>query len=40
MVIAAGLFQLGAAAANVLLFWRWMPSRDASAALEDDDDEE
>ncbi len=40
MVISAGLFQLGAAAANVLLFWRWMPSRDGSVALEDDDDEE
>ena len=40
MIGAAGLFQIGAAAANVLLFWRWMPARVASAALEHDEDEE
>lgn len=40
MIVAAGLFQVGAAAANVLFFWRWMPSRDAALALEDDDEEE
>lgn len=40
MILAAGLFQIGAAAANVLVFWRWLPSREASFNLEDDDEEE
>jgi hypothetical protein len=40
MIVAAGLFQVGAAAANVLLFWRWMPPRDASVGIEDDDEED
>lgn len=40
MVLAAGLFQIGSAAANVLLFWYWLPSRELSADLEDDDDED
>ena len=40
MIAAAGLFQIGAAAANVLLFWRWMPARAAAIALENDDEEE
>lgn len=40
MIVAAGLYQLGAAAANVLLFWRWLPYRDPSQTLEDDDDDE
>lgn len=40
MILAAGLFQIGAAAANVLLFWRRTPARGAAIALENDDDEE
>lgn len=40
MVLAAGLAQIGGAAANVLLFWRWLPPPGTSATLEDDDDEE
>lgn len=40
LIVAAGLVQVGAAAANVLVFWRWLPSRDAALTLEDDDDEE
>lgn len=40
MVLAAGLFQVGTAAANVLLFWYWLPSREYSAELEDDDDDD
>lgn len=40
MVAAAGLAQIGAAAANVLVFWRWMPPPGYSATLEDDDDDE
>ena len=40
MIVTAGLFQVGAAAANVLLFGHWMPARDVAASIEDDDDEE
>lgn len=40
MIVTAGLFQVGSAAANVLVFWRWLPPREASFTLEDDDDEE
>jgi len=40
MVLAAGLFQVGAAAANVLAFWRWLPPREDGLKLEDDDEEE
>jgi hypothetical protein len=39
MVAAAGLAQIGAAAANVLLLWRWMPARDGEVLPLDDDEE-
>ena len=39
MIGAAGLCQIGAATANVILLWRYLPSRDAEAVEEDDDDE-
>jgi hypothetical protein len=40
MVLAAGLAQIGGAAANVLIFWRWLPPPGTGATLEDDDDDE
>jgi hypothetical protein len=40
MIGAAGLCQIGAAAGNVVLLWRFLPSRDAEALAEDDDDDE
>lgn len=40
MILSAGLFQIGGAAANVLIFWHWLPPRDASFILEADDEEE
>ncbi len=40
MVAAAGLYQVGAAATNVLFFWRWLPTREEGLTLEDDDDDE
>jgi hypothetical protein len=40
MIGAAGLCQIGAATANVILLWRYLPSRDAEALAEDDDDDE
>ena len=39
MVAAAGLAQIGAATANVVLLWRYLPPRDAELVEEDDDDE-
>ena len=36
MIGAAGLLQIGAAAANVVLLWRYLPPRDAEL-VEDDD---
>jgi hypothetical protein len=39
MIGAAGLCQIGAATANVILLWRFIPPRDAEAVEEDDDDE-
>ncbi len=39
MIGAAGLCQIGAATANVILLWRYLPPRGAEA-VEDDDDEE
>lgn len=38
MILAGGLCQVGAAAANVVLWWRWLPSRDT--LLEEDFDDE
>jgi hypothetical protein len=40
MILAAGLAQIGATTSNVVLLWRWLPSRDSEAIAEDDDDEE
>jgi hypothetical protein len=40
MIAAAGLCQIGAAAGNVVLLWRYLPPRDAEALAEDDDDDE
>ena len=40
MVGAGGLFQIGAAAANVVLLWNYLPSRDAEPLPEDDDDDD
>lgn len=39
MIAAAGLAQIGAASANVLLLWRYLPPRDAELVEEEDDDE-
>lgn len=39
MVGAAGLMQIGCAAANVILVWRFMPMRDGEVAADDDDDD-
>jgi hypothetical protein len=39
MIGAAGLCQIGAATANVILLWQYLPSRDGEAVEEDDDDE-
>jgi hypothetical protein len=38
MVLAAGLLQIGAASANILIFWRYLP-RDGDVALDDDYDD-
>jgi hypothetical protein len=40
MIGAAGLAQISAAAANVLLLWRYLPSRDSEVIEDDDDDDE
>lgn len=40
MILAAGLLQVGGAASNVVLFWRWLPKRDVDIPLSYDDDEE
>ena len=40
MIGAAGLLQVGCAAANVLLVWRYMPKRDGEPLPEDDDDDD
>ena len=39
MIGAAGLCQIGAATANVILLWRYLPPRDAEAVEDDDDDD-
>jgi len=39
MIGAAGLCQIGAATANVILLWRYLPPRDAEVVEDDDDDE-
>ena len=38
MVGAAGLLQIGCTTANVVLVWRYMPTKD-EPLLDDDDDE-
>ena len=40
MIAAAGLGQISAASTNVLLLWRYLPSRDAEVIEDDDDDDE
>ena len=40
MVGAAGLMQIGCAAANVLLVWRYLPKRGGEALPEDEDDDD
>jgi hypothetical protein len=40
MVFAAGMLQLGFAATNVVLLWRYLPERDGQPLHEDDDDDE
>jgi hypothetical protein len=40
MVGAAGLAQIGAATANVVLLWQYLPARDADMVVEDDDDDD
>jgi hypothetical protein len=40
MIGAAGLAQISAAAINVLLLWRYLPSRDTEVVEDDDDDDE
>lgn len=40
MILAGGLCQMGAAAANVIVFWPWLPDREAARILEEDLDDE
>ena len=40
MVAAAGLLQVGSAAANVILVWRYLPKRDDEPLPEDEDDDD
>jgi hypothetical protein len=40
IVGAAGLAQIGAATANVVSMWYYLPSREADVAAEDDDDDD
>jgi hypothetical protein len=40
MIAAAGLLQIGAAAANVVLLWRYLPDKPGDLVPEDDDDDE
>src|SRR5436190_15433572 len=40
MVGAAGLFQIGAAAANVVLLWRYLPRRKGVEVHDEDDEDE
>ena len=40
MIGAAGLAQIASATTNVVLLWRWLPSRDLGAPIDDDDDDE
>ena len=40
MVGAAGLLQVGCAAANVILVWRYLPTRGGEPLPEDDDDDD
>lgn len=39
MIAAAGLAQISAASANVLLLWRYLPARDTEVIEDEDDDE-
>ena len=38
MIIAAGLCQLGAAALNVVLLWRWLPPPGSEDYYDEDDE--
>lgn len=40
MIGAAGLCQIGAAAGNVVLMWRYLPSRDTDTPAEEEDDDD
>lgn len=40
MIVAAGLYQVGGAAMNVVLLWRWLPDRDVDIPMFYDDDDE
>ena len=40
MIGAAGLFQIGAAATNVVMLWNYLPARDGEVLPEDDDDDD
>jgi hypothetical protein len=40
MIAAAGLAQISAASTNVLLLWRYLPTRDTEIVEDDDDDDE
>jgi hypothetical protein len=39
MIAAGGISQVGAAALNVVLFWRWLPAKGSGEWIDDEDDE-
>jgi hypothetical protein len=39
MILAAGLCQIGAAALNIVMFWRWLPPGGGELSPDDEDDE-
>ena len=39
MVLSAGLLQIGAAAGNVIMLWRYLPAKGGESVVVDDDDE-
>ncbi len=40
MILSAGLLQVSGASSNIIIFWRWLPEREADVSLSYDDDEE
>ena len=40
MIVAAGLYQVGGAAMNIVLLWKWLPDRAVDLPLFYDDDDE